>query len=194
LTAEELSQLEGFKDKKITNTLSSIERSKNVDWASFIYALGILTIGKKTAFVLSKKFKTFEELRNATLEDLTIISDIGEIVANNIIDYFSNQDNINNIEKMFELGVVIKYPNQTNISSIFKDKKIVLTGGLENFSRPELTKILQDKGADVVSSVSKNTNLVIAGTDAGSKLIKAQQLGIEIINEEKLLNLLKEDE
>ena len=94
---------------------------------------------------------------------------------------------------MLESGVAIKYPNLENSNSVFKNKKIVLTGGLDNFSRSELTKILQDKGADVVSSVSKNTDLVIAGHDAGSKLAKALSLNIEIIDEANLFLLLEQD-
>lgn len=183
--------LEGFKDKKINNLLTSLENSKQVDWANFIFALGILNIGKKTAFVLSKKYSSLEKLIEAQLEDLVNISDIGEIVATNIVEYFNDKDNINNINKLLELGVNIKYPNINISTNFFTGKKIVLTGGLDNFSRGELTKKLQDLGADVVSSVSKNTDLVIAGTDAGSKLNKAQTLNIEVINEQKLLELLQ---
>lgn len=193
LKAEDLVGLEGFKDKKITNLINSINASKNVDWASFIYALGILSIGKKTAYVLSKKYQNLNALTSATLEDLILIQDIGEIVATNIIEYFKVEENIKNINEMLRLGVNINFPNLNQTNSVFKNKKIVLTGGLNNFSRTELTKILQDKGADVVSSVSKNTNLVIAGTDAGSKLTKAQALNIEIIDEQMLLKMLNED-
>lgn len=193
LKPEDLEGLEGFKDKKINNLINSIKASKVVDWASFIYAIGILNIGKKTAYVLSKKYNSLEELKQATEEDLVNIQDIGEIVAKNIVDYFKDEDNLNNINKMLELGVTIKFPNLENSNSQFKNKKIVLTGGLDNFGRSELTKILQDKGADVVSSVSKNTDLVIAGHDAGSKLAKAQSLNIEIIDEVKLLELLQSD-
>ena len=193
LKSEDLEGLEGFKDKKINNLINSIEASKHVDWASFIFAIGILNIGKKTAYVLSKKFASLEELKEAKEEDLIDIQDIGEVVAKNIVEYFKDEDNLNNIEKMLQLGVTIKFPNLENSNSVFKNKKIVLTGGLSNFGRSELTKILQDKGADVVSSVSKNTDLVIAGHDAGSKLAKAQSLNIEIIDEEKLLELLEND-
>lgn len=193
LKPEDLEGLEGFKDKKINNLINSISASKAVDWASFIYAIGILNIGKKTAYVLSKKFASLEELKQATEEDLVNIQDIGEIVAKNIVDYFKDEDNLNNINKMLELGVTIKFPNLENSNSQFLNKKIVLTGGLDNFGRSELTKILQDKGADVVSSVSKNTDLVIVGHDAGSKLAKAQSLNIEIIDETKLMELLQND-
>ncbi len=191
LTNEHLQSLEGFKDKKINNLINSIESSKQVEWQNFIFALGILNIGKKTAFVLSKRYPSLDSLKNATLEDLTSVNDIGEVVASNIIDYFNDSDNLNNINKMIELGVNINFPTEINTNSYFSGKKIVLTGGLDNYGRSELTKILQNLGADVTSSVSKNTDLVIAGHDAGSKLAKAQSLNIEIIDENKLQELLK---
>ena len=190
LKYDDLAKLDGFKDKKIYNLLSSIEKSKNVDWASYIFSLGILSIGKKTAFILSKKFANFDSLKSATLQQLTDIQDIGEIVAQNIMDYFQDEDNITNIQKMFEIGVNIRYPNLTEVNSQFKNLKIVLTGALENFGRSQLTTILQEKGADVTTSVSKNTDLVIAGSEAGSKLAKAQALGVKVIDENTLLDML----
>lgn len=190
LKYDDLEKLDGFKDKKIYNLLSSIEKSKNVDWASYIFSLGILSIGKKTAFILSKKFANFDSLKSATLQQLTDIQDIGEIVAQNIMDYFQDEDNITNIQKMFEIGVNIRYPNLTEVNSQFKNLKIVLTGALENFGRSQLTTILQEKGADVTTSVSKNTDLVIAGSEAGSKLAKAQALGVKVIDEKTLLDML----
>ena len=122
-----------------------------------------------------------------------IVNDIGEVVASNIIEYFVDTDNMNNINKMLELGININFPTEAATDSYFSGKKVVLTGGLDNFGRSELTKVLQNLGADVVSSVSKNTDLVIAGKDAGSKLAKAQTLGVEIIDEQKLLQLLNDN-
>lgn len=191
LTSEHLVGLEGFKDKKINNLLNSIENSKHVEWSNFIYALGILNVGKKTAYVLSKRYPNLESIKNATLEDLTSVNDIGEVVASGICEYFEDGDNINNINKMLELGVDIQFATQVSEDNYFNGKKIVLTGGLDNYGRSELTKILQNLGADVTSSVSKNTDLVIAGKDAGSKLDKARTLNIEVIDETKLLELLQ---
>jgi len=191
LKPEMLVGLEGFKDKKIANLIASIEKSKQIDWANFIFALGIMNIGKKTAFVLSKKYNDIEDLRNANVEDLTNIEDIGEIVANSIIDYFKDEDNIENINKLFELGVKINKSEVEIQNSYFTNKTVVLTGTLENYTRPDLTKILQNMGANVTSSVSKKTDLVIAGTEAGSKLDKAKQLGIKIIEEKELIELMK---
>lgn len=191
IKSEDLVDLEGFKDKKINNLISSIEKSKTIEWQNFIFALGILNVGKKTAYVLSKKFQDIDELKNCNLQTLTAIDDIGEIVANSIIEYFQDQDNIDNIDKLFSRGVVIKYPEKIGEHPYFTGKTIVLTGSLDSFTRPELTKILQDYGANVTTSVSKKTDLVIAGKDAGSKLDKAKSFGINIIDEQNLINLLK---
>ncbi len=190
ITEDMLSQLEGFKDKKISNLLNSLEKSKKIDWSNFIFSLGILYVGDKTAFVLSKKYNSIEELKSATFDDLISIDDVGEIVANSIVEYFQDQDNLINIDKLIELGVKINFSNNNTEKNYFTNKTIVLTGTLSAYSRPELTKILLSYGANVASSVSKKTDLVIVGTDAGSKLDKAKQLNIEIIDEERLLNLL----
>ena len=190
ITEDMLSQLEGFKDKKISNLLNSLEKSKKIDWSNFIFSLGILYVGDKTAFVLSKKYNSIEELKSATFDDLISIDDVGEIVANSIIEYFQDQDNLINIDKLIELGVKINFSNNNTEKNYFTNKTIVLTGTLSAYSRPELTKILLSYGANVTSSVSKKTDLVIVGIDAGSKLYKAKQLNIEIIDEERLLNLL----
>ena len=190
LTADMLVGLEGFKDKKINNLISSIEKSKNIDWSNFIFALGIMNIGKKTAFVLSKKYSTIEELKSAKDEDLINIDDVGEIVATSIVEYFLDPDNNENINKLFELGVKINKPQQESITSPFTNKTIVLTGALTNFTRDELTKVLQSHGANVTSSVSKKTDIVIAGADAGSKLDKARALNIQVMNESELMQIL----
>ncbi len=187
---EQLVGLEGFKDKKINNLIESIEKSKQIDWSNFIFSLGIMNIGKKSAFVLSKKFPSIKELKQADIETLTNIEDVGEIVASSIIEYFKDEDNLNNINKLFELGVTINKPAEINTNSPFANKTVVLTGSLTNFTRPDLTKILLNLGANVTSSVSKKTDMVIAGTEAGSKLDKAKELGIKIIEEPELLELL----
>ena len=191
LKAEQLVGLEGFKDKKINNLIESIEKSKQIDWSNFIFSLGIMNIGKKSAFVLSKKFSSVEEIKNADTETLTNIEDVGEIVANSIVEYFKDEDNLMNIQKLFDLGVTINKPQDTTQNSAFTNKTIVLTGTLENYTRPDLTKLLLSMGANVTSSVSKKTDVVIVGSDAGSKLDKAKQLGIRIIEESELIELLK---
>lgn len=190
LTADMLVGLEGFKDKKITNLIESINKSKTIEWSNFIFALGIMNIGKKTAFTLSKIYANLDDLKAATVDDLICIDDIGAIVASSIVEYFADPDNILNINKLFDAGVTIKQPEQTTSNPNFAGKTVVLTGTLNNFTRPDLTKKLQNMGANVTSSVSKNTDMVIVGADAGSKLAKAQQLGVRIVLEDELLNLL----
>jgi len=191
LKPEMLEGLEGFKEKKINNLMDSLEKSKKVDWSNFIFALGIMNVGKKTAFVLSKKFHTLDDIKNATLETLTNIEDIGEIVATSIIEYFEDSDNLNNIEKLFEAGVTINKAESVSENATFTNKTVVLTGSLTNFTRPDLTKLLLSMGANVTSSVSKKTDIVIAGVEAGSKLDKAKELNIRIIEESELMELLK---
>lgn len=190
LTADMLVGMEGFKDKKITNLIESINKSKTIEWSNFIFALGIMNIGKKTAFTLSKIYSNLDDLKAATVDDLICIDDIGAIVATSIVEYFADPDNVLNINKLFDAGVTIKQPEQTTSNPNFAGKTIVLTGTLNNFTRPDLTKKLQNMGANVTSSVSKNTDMVIVGADAGSKLAKAQQLGVRIVLEDELLNLL----
>ncbi|MCQ2564393.1 MAG: NAD-dependent DNA ligase LigA [Clostridia bacterium] len=192
LKPDALEGLEGFKDKKISNLISAIEKSKDIEWSNFIFALGILNIGKKTAYVLSRKYNSIEELKSATVEDLTKIDDIGEIVAQSIVDYFLDEDNLSNIKNLLDAGVKIKMPEVANTNSYFSNKTVVLTGALENYTRPDLTKLLLSLGANVTSSVSKNTDLVIVGSDAGSKLDKAKQLGIKTLNEQQLIAILNE--
>jgi len=191
LKSEQLVGLEGFKDKKINNLIEAIEKAKQIDWSNFIFSLGIMNIGKKSAFVLSKKFATIEELKQADLETLTNIEDFGEIVASSIIEYFKDEENLINIQKLFDLGVTINKPAESTQNSVFTNKTVVLTGSLNNFTRPDLTKILLNLGANVTSSVSKKTDFVIVGADAGSKLDKAKQLGIRIVEEVELIDLLK---
>ena len=191
LTADMLDGLDGFKDKKISNLLESIDKSKSIDWANFIFSLGIMNIGKKTSFVLSKRYPTLEDIKNATLEELTNIEDVGEIVASSIVEYFRDGDNLYNIDRLFELGLKINERVNTSTNPHFTNKTIVLTGSLTNYTRPDLTKILMNLGANVTGSVSKKTDLVIVGADAGSKLDKAKELGIRVINEDELINLLE---
>lgn len=190
LTADMLVGLDGFKDKKITNLIESINKSKSIEWSNFIFALGIMNIGKKTAYTLSKIYANLDELKAATVDDLICVDDIGAIVATSIVEYFADADNIVNINKLFDAGVAIKQPEQIKSNPNFAGKTVVLTGTLNNFTRPDLTKQLQNIGANVTSSVSKNTDMVIVGADAGSKLTKAQQLGVRIVLEYELLKML----
>lgn len=190
LKYEDLLNLEKFKETKANKLIKSIENSKNVTISSFIYALGIKNVGLKTAKDLVKNFKSFEKIKLASFDELMNVRDIGDIVAESIVGYFKNEKNLREIENLFSKGIRLleeKFEENEYLSG----KKVVLTGTLENFSRLEATKILENNGAIVLSSVGKSTNLVIAGENAGSKLKKAENLGIEIINEEEFLKIIK---
>lgn len=187
LTANELAILDGFKSKKISNLLASIESSKKAKLSNFVYALGINGVGEKTAKDLAKTFGTFENLKNATLEQLTDIKDVGEVIAKYIVEYFASEENLKTIDELFECGVTIDEGQTSTIESIFTGKAVVLTGTLENMSRDEASEYLERMGAKVVGSVSSKTDYILAGENAGSKLTKGQALGIEIISLEDLL-------
>lgn len=185
--------LEGFKDKKITNILFSIENSKKCEFANFIDAISIDGVGEKTSKDLAKKFLTLENLKSSTVEELLEVKDIGEVIAQNIYNFFRTDSNLTEIDALLKLGVCIKELEQKQIdkSNFFFNKKVVLTGSLENYKRNEAAKIIEDLGGSVAGSVSKNTDIVLAGADAGSKLQKATQLGIQIISEQEFENFIK---
>ena len=188
ITKEELLNLEKFQDKKAENILKSIEKSKNIDLNKFLFALGISEVGSKTAKDLIKHFPTLEKLQNATAEDILKVDDIGEIIANNIVEFFGDQENIDEINKLFESGVKINQKENKTVSNKFEGMTFVITGTLSK-PRNEFEKIIEENGGKTSSSVSKNTSFVLVGEDAGSKLDKAKKLGVKIINEEEFFKL-----
>jgi len=190
ITKENLLTLEKFKDKKADNVINSIEKSKNADLYRFLYALGIGEVGVKTAKELAKHFKTFENIKNATIEQLILINDIGEIMASNIYNFFREECNLNEIEQIFQSGVEIKKEKeQTEGNENFAGKTFVLTGTLSK-PRKEFEEIIESMGGKTSGSVSKNTDFVIAGENAGLKLDKAQTLGVKVINEEAFFKMI----
>ncbi|MFV3013010.1 NAD-dependent DNA ligase LigA [Clostridium botulinum] len=188
---EELLTLEKFKDKKSQNLIDAIQNSKNCDLASFIYALGIPNVGKKTANDLVMKFKTLESIKNTTIEQLVEVPDVGEIVAKSIYDFFEDEKIISNIEELLNLGVRPYYEEERIDENPFMGKTMVVTGSLNNYSRGEIKDKLQSLGAKVSSSVSKNTDYVLVGEKPGSKYEKAIELGVKVINEEEFSNKIK---
>lgn len=191
VTGEQLAELDGFKEKKINNFLSSLEKSKKPNFNNFIYSLGIPQVGEKTAKDLAKYFPSLELLQGAKVVDLLNVKDIGEIMANNIVEYFSDEYNLRLINKLLDSGIKIEYPNMEIKQTFITGKTVVLTGTLANFGRDEATKELEKCGAIVTSSVSKKTDYVLAGESAGSKLTKAKELGVQILSEEDLVKLIK---
>ncbi|MBQ3048073.1 MAG: NAD-dependent DNA ligase LigA [Clostridia bacterium] len=185
--------LEGFKLKKINNILSSIENSKNCNLSNFIDSISIDGVGEKTSKDLAKRFLTLDDLKNASLEDLVKIKDVGEVIAQNIYNFFKNNINLEEIQSLLDLGVKINTIEQKQIdeNNFFYNKKVVLTGTLDNYKRNDASKIIEDLGGIIVGSVSKNTDVVLAGSDAGSKLQKAQSLNIKVISEQEFVELIK---
>ncbi len=190
LDKEKVLSLEGFKDAKTENLLTAIENSKNVELSNFIYALGIENVGKKTARDLANKFLSIEGLISATEEELLDTKDVGEIMAKGIKNYFENEKNIAEINKLFELNVRPFIEKQDSVG-IFSGEKVVLTGTLQEYKRDDAAKIIQGLGGEIMSSVSKNTTIVLAGDNAGSKLDKARKLGIKIIDETEFKSMIK---
>lgn len=189
LTKPQLLGLDGFKDKKADNLLSSLEKSKRVPLANFIFALGIDGVGKKTAKDLAACFGSVKALGEATAEQLAAIPDVGEIMATDIGNYFADEKNIAEINELFSLGVS-PFCEEKREEGSFAGEKVVLTGSLASFTRGEAGKLIESLGGEVLSSVTKQTTLVVAGDAAGSKLEKAKKLGIKIIGEDEFKALL----
>jgi len=190
LSSADLKKLSAFKDKKTTKILENIEKSKSADLGNFIYALSISGVGQKTAKDIANKFGSLDAIKEASFEDFLDIKDVGEIIAQNLVDFFRNEKMLCLIDRLLSLGVNVESSAVLEtIDSRFSGKTIVLTGTLENMSRDEATAYLERLGAKVTSYVSSKTDFVLAGENAGSKLDKAQKLGIDIIS----LNDLKEE-
>lgn len=191
LEREKIINLEGFKEAKTNNLFDAIEKSKKVELSNFIYALGIENVGKKTAKDLALKFGNLKALQNAEKEELINLNDIGEITAECVFGYFNNPDNKREIDELLSLGVEPLENKKVLSGGAFSGEKVVLTGTLSEFKRDDAFKIIESLGGEIMSSVSKNTTLVIAGENAGSKLSKAQALNIKIIGEEEFKNIIK---
>ncbi|WP_025691126.1 NAD-dependent DNA ligase LigA [Paenibacillus zanthoxyli] len=195
LTLEQLVNLERFGEKKASNLLQALEESKGRDLASFLYALGIPNTGKATTKMLADHFRDLNAVMTASAEELSALPDIGGIVAESIVSFFADPFVVNGIRRLLDLGVQAKAPEApapVASDSFFSGKTVVLTGSLQQLTREEAAERLEALGAKVTGSVSKKTDLVIAGEKAGSKLAKAQQLGIPVIeDEQELIRLLE---
>ena len=188
---EDIIELEGYGIKKVTNLLLAIEESKQNSVERLLFGLGIPGIGAKNAKLLASTFKNIHELSNATYEELIQIKDIGDILAQNIVDFFANSSNISLIHTLEEIGVNMKYlgaPSKENEN--ITDKKFVITGTLSFMSRDEAKALLESYGGKCIDSVSKKTDVVIVGDAPGSKYTKAVELGIPIWNEERFKEIV----
>ena len=188
---EELMELEGFGNKSINNLLLEIENSKNNSLERLLFGLSIRHVGSKTADILGANFKNIDNLMEASYDTLSNIRDIGSVIAKSVTDYFSSSENIKLISDLKNEGVNTVYLKETSSEeTIFTGKTFVLTGSLERFTRNEAKDKIEALGGNVSGSVSKKTSVVIAGSEAGSKLTKAQSLGVEVWSEEEFLNNL----
>ena len=190
IIATDISSIERMGEKSASNLISAIEKSKSAGLARVIYALGIRNIGQKTADILAEKFGNIDSLMEADLETLCSIDGFGEVMAKSLIDYFSLEQSKNLIEKLKEYGVDMTAEIKEK-SDIFAGLTFVLTGTLPTMTRNEASDIITANGGKVSSSVSKKTSYVLAGEEAGSKLTKAQSLGIKIIDENEFLEMVK---
>ncbi len=191
LNSENLSALELFKDKKIKNLLSGIQKSKNRPLSRLIYALGIRHVGEKVAYVLAGKFRALDNLLVAKKEDLDTIYEVGPVMAEAIVSYFSNPATKRLVEELRNAGVNFKEIAPEARPGAFTAKAIVFTGELKGYSRAQAEGLVRTQGGIPTSSVSKNTDFVVAGDNPGSKYNKAQKLNIRIINEKEFKEMLK---
>jgi DNA ligase (NAD+) len=192
LKAEDLADLEGFKEKKVNNLLTAIEKSKQVALDAFIFAIGVDGIGRVAAKDLAKRFKSMDGLQNATVEELVSLENVGEITANNIVAYFARESNRAELTALAEQGVNPTWEEEVK-TGIFTGENVVLTGTLQGYKRSAAQKMIEERGGACQSSVTKTTTLVVAGEEAGSKLDKAKKLGIRVIDEAEFTAMLKQN-
>ncbi|AST56725.1 DNA ligase (NAD(+)) LigA [Thermoanaerobacterium thermosaccharolyticum] len=192
LKYDDLIKLDRMGDKSVKNLLNAIEESKGRDLDRVIFGLGIDLIGSKAASILANHFKTMDSLEEASFDELTNIEEVGPKMADSIIAFFKEKQNREILDKLKEAGVNMVKKKSENTSNIFDGLTFVLTGTLSNYTRDEAKKLIEERGGKVTGSVSKKTNYVVAGTDPGSKLSKAQQLGVKVIDEEEFENMLKQ--
>ena len=191
LNFEDIASLKKNGKKFAQNLIDSINKSKENDLYRLITALGIRHVGGKASKVLARKYKTMENLQNANFEQLSQINDIGEVMANSIIEFFMQEQTKDLIEKLKNAGVNMNCLEEESDDKRFEGKTFVLTGSLELFTRKEAEDIIEKLGGKTSSSVSKKTDYVLAGEDAGSNLTKAQSLGINIISETDFKEMIK---
>ena len=190
LTKEQLCALDRFGEKKAENLLSALEKSKSCRLNSFIYAIGIPNIGTKTARDLAERFGGMDALRAATAQDLVAMDDVGDIVAESIVGFFADPANLRLVDALLAAGVAPQWEKKDTSGGAFAGMTVVVTGTLASMGRSEAEEAIRDAGGRAAGSVSKKTSLVVAGEAAGSKLAKAQALGVPVIGEAEFLRRL----
>ena len=191
LRFEDLVNLERMAEKSANNLLAAIEKSKSNQLSSLLTGLGIPMVGEKASKILAKKFGSMENLQKATAEDLTAVSEIGGKIADSVVAWFAEDHNKKLVARRRELGVNMTEDVQAGGNRL-DGLTFVITGTLPNMSREEAKKLIEDNGGKAAGSVSKKTDYLLAGEKAGSKLEKAQSLGVKIINENRLIELISE--
>ncbi len=190
LTAEQLLTLDGFQDKRAQNLIDALEASKHCALDAFLLAIGIPNIGKRTARDLALRFGSLDALRAATFDQLIAIEEVGDIVANGVLEFFSYPENIAQVERLVAAGVAPQALRQSSGTAL-QGKTVVITGTLPTLQRAEAEQLVREHGGVASGSVSKKTSFVLCGENAGSKLSKAQQLGIPVVDEEEFLKMLE---
>ncbi len=191
LKESDLETLERFAEKSAENLVGAIQASKKVTLARFIYALGVRHVGEETAIDLAQQFGSIQKIMQASQEEFNAIRDIGSVVAKSLFEYFKDKQNVKLVQKLLEKGIVIAHEVRQTKKTPLSGKKIVVTGTLDNMSRDEAKARIRAAGGDWVSSVSKNTDFVVVGSEPGSKADKAKKLGVKILDETEFLKLLK---
>ena len=192
LDREKLVALKGFGEKKADKLFAELEKSKDCELDAFLFAIGIPNIGKKTAYDLMAHFGTLEALMGATEQELVDIEDVGEIVASSITEYFADEENRRFVNRLLEAGVHPQMHMQEDAGTLFEGLTFVLTGTLPTLSRAQAQEMIRKNGGKATGSVSKKTSIVLAGESAGSKLDKARELGVTIIDEAQFLRLIEQ--
>ena len=190
LREEDVAELERMGKKSAQNLLSAIEKSKSQDLSRLLFAFGIRQVGQKAGKILAQRFGSLDNLQAATVEELTQVDDIGAITAQSIVDWFASPQSQHLIARLKEAGVNMQ-AEQKGEDQRFAGKTFVLTGTLDRFTRAEATKMIEDRGGKAAGSVSKKTTYVVAGEAAGSKLRKAQELGVPVLTQEEFLALME---
>ena len=192
LDREKLVALKGFGEKKADKLFAELEKSKDCELDAFLFAIGIPNIGKKTAYDLMAHFGTLEALMGATEQELVDIEDVGEIVASSITEYFADEENRRFVNRLLEAGVHPQMHMQEDAGTLFEGLTFVLTGTLPTLSRAQAQEMIRKNGGKATGSVSKKTSIVLAGESAGSKLDKARELGVTIIDEAQFLSMIEQ--